>query len=125
MESWRVAGRFALTLTLLSQTISAHAAGALAVGRCDRLGYATGYASLTAARAHALEQCAREGDQTCEVVVTIRGMCAAFAISGTCGARGWAYAPLRATAEQLALNWCIREGGTECTVQRWICDGGR
>jgi Domain of unknown function (DUF4189) len=117
-------GIIGIALALLSETTPVEAAGALAVGQCSRIGYTYGYPSVAAAQASALARCASNGDQTCRVMVTIRGACAAFAISGSCGARGWAYAPSRGLAEQLAINWCIREGGTECAVQQWICDGG-
>jgi hypothetical protein len=116
-------GTAGIVLTLILP-MTAQAAGALAVGRCNRHGYTYGYASMAAAGVEALARCASNGDQTCHVVVAIRGACAAFAVSGTCGPRGWAYAPSRGAAEQLAINLCIREGGTECTVQRWLCDGG-
>jgi hypothetical protein len=125
MNRLGVTGRcIALASILLLEPASADAAGAIAIGQCGRLGYTYGYPSMAAAQAQALARCTNDGDQTCHVVVSIRGTCAAFAISGSCGASGWASAASRGVAQQLAINWCIREGGTECAVTRWICDGG-
>ncbi|MGP0089019.1 MAG: DUF4189 domain-containing protein [Xanthobacteraceae bacterium] len=114
----------ALAGMLLAEVPAATADGALAVGKCDRYGYTFDYRSMPAARAAAIANCASTGDRTCEVVVTIRGACAAFVVSGECGARGWAYAPSRGAAERLAINLCVRYGGTNCTIRRWVCDGG-
>lgn len=114
----------ALAAMLLAEVPAATADGALAVGKCDRNGYTFGYRSMAVARADAVANCASTGDRTCEIVVTIRGVCGAFAVSGECGARGWAYAPSRGAAERLAINLCVRYGGTNCTIRRWVCDGG-
>jgi hypothetical protein len=68
-------------------------------------------------------RCRENGDESCKVVVTVRGLCGAVAISGNCEARGWAYAGSRGEAEQLALNECSSRGGRGCTIHRWVCDG--
>jgi hypothetical protein len=108
--------------TFLAAT--ARADGAIAVGRCDSYGYASGYASVGSARDRALAKCASHGDHSCQVIVNLSGACGAFAVSGLCGARGWAFAPTRDRAEYLALDYCARYGGHHCRVRMWVCDGG-
>jgi PDZ domain-containing protein/uncharacterized protein DUF4189 len=99
--------------------------GSLAVGICDRLGFATGYDDVEKARASAIDACAGNGDKSCRIVLDIQGDCAAFAVSGPCGARGWAKAATRAQAEAEAVTRCSLRGGQNCTVKRSICDGDR
>jgi hypothetical protein len=103
---------------------AAQAAGALAIGRCDRNGWSYGYGSMSEARGQAVMHCAENGDSSCHVVYSFVGQCAAFAVSGSCGARGWARASDRGTAEQLAIEACVNYGGNNCTIRRWVCDGG-
>lgn len=105
---------------------AAEAAGAMAIGRCDRVGYSYNYPTQGAAERRALSECRANGDRTCEVVVTIHGSCGAFAVSGAggCSARGWAYAPTRARAETIALGQCRKFGGANCRVKAWVCDSG-
>jgi hypothetical protein len=97
--------------------------GAVAVGACDRLGYASGYNNLAQARASALKTCTSNGDKSCRIILSIQGDCAAFAVSGPCGARGWANAAARAQAEETAIARCSLRGGRSCTIRRSICDG--
>jgi len=97
-------------------------AGAIAIGECDRHGYTVNFYGLDAARNTALKYCASNGDHSCEVVVTVRHACGAFAVDGHCKARGWAYAGSRYEAEKLALHHCHKHGGHDCAVRRWICD---
>jgi hypothetical protein len=111
-------------LITLVQPTAAPAAGAIAVGRCGHNGWATGYGSMRAARTNALAQCSANGD-ACSIIVTVRGACGALAVASNCGARGWAYAPTRAGAEQLALDECGNRGGNGCSIVRWVCDSGR
>jgi hypothetical protein len=101
---------------------AAEAAGAIAIGDCDGHGFAYNHRSYGAARAAALAECRAAGNNNCQVVVVFRNACGAFAIGGQCGARGWAYAGSRRQAERLALNECIKHGGTSCYVRRWVCD---
>lgn len=103
---------------------SAHAAGALAIGKCDRHGWTYGQPTVAAAIQLAVAQCASKGDTSCHVVSTVVGNCAALAVSGTCGPRGWATARNRPAAMGVAINSCASFGGTNCTVRRWVCDGG-
>lgn len=108
---------------LIADQTPARAAGALAVGHCDRYGDAYGYDSESGARARALAQCRSNGDDNCEIVVTLHRACGAFAVSG-CDARGWAYAGSRGEAESIALAQCRKYGGEDCAIQAWVCDGG-
>ncbi len=109
---------------MLSAGPVAQAAGALVIGKCDRNGWSYGYGSESEARERAVAQCAKEGDTTCHVVYSIEGACAAFAVSGSCGARGWARAASREAAEEAATEACESYGGHNCTIRRWVCDGG-
>ena len=106
---------------------AAEAAGAIAIGKCDRVGYSYNYPSRGAAERRALSECRARGDGSCQVVVNVSGACGAFAVSGQggCGARGWAYAGTRARAETIALNQCRKYGGRNCHVKAWVCDGGQ
>jgi hypothetical protein len=110
-------------LITLVEPPAASAAGAIALGRCTRIGWSNNFGSRSGARAEALSRCRENGDGSCKVVVTVRGLCGAVAISGNCEARGWAYAGSRGEAEQLALNECSSRGGRGCTIHRWVCDG--
>jgi hypothetical protein len=98
----------------------ATAGGAIAVGKCDRIGWSYG-SNLDTARYRALWECSRNGDSTCRIVTTTVDACAAIAVSGDCGSRGWATAGSRARAEQMALNECWKFGGRDCSVRRWVC----
>jgi hypothetical protein len=104
----------------------AGAAGAIAIGKCDRVGYSYDYPSQRAAERRALSECRARGDRSCQVVVTIHQSCGAVAVSGPggCSARGWAYAGTRARAENIALGQCRKYGGRNCHVKAWVCDSG-
>lgn len=106
--------------------ISAKAAGAIAIGQCNRVGYSYNVASASGASARALTECRAKGDRSCHVVVTLSRTCGAFAVAGLggCKARGWAYAGSRAAAENLAMANCRKYGGTNCHIQAYVCDGG-
>jgi hypothetical protein len=108
---------------LLSAGAAAQAAGALAIGQCDRNGWSYGYGSVAEATSQAVMHCAEQGDSSCHVVYALEGECAAFAVSGNCGARGWAKAGSRGAAEEAAIEACQSYGGTDCGIRRWVCDG--
>ncbi|HLL28796.1 MAG TPA: DUF4189 domain-containing protein [Xanthobacteraceae bacterium] len=97
---------------------------AIALGQCDRYGYAYGYSTMGEAKAEALAQCAKEGDRTCQIIVTVHRGCGALAVSANCGSKGWAYAPTRRYAELRAIKECVGHGGVDCTIRRWVCDRG-
>jgi hypothetical protein len=113
-----------LSIIGMTSVSAAKADGALAIGKCDRWGYSYGYSNREEAEDRALSECSSDGDTSCQVVVRFSGNCAAFAVSGECGARGWSYAPSREQAERLALRECERYGGDECEIKAWVCDGG-
>jgi hypothetical protein len=112
----------ALAAVFLAGIPSAMANSAIALGQCDRIGYAYGYGSLGEAKAAALNECAIKGDTSCEIVVEVHFGCGAVAVSANCGSRGWAYAHSRGEAEYLAVKECIKHGGINCTTRRWVCD---
>ena len=119
----RLAFLSAVTGVVFCAASVAHAAGALAVGKCDRYGWSYGKGSYGSARAAALSYCAQSGDTTCHVVATISGACAAFAVDGECGPQGWATGSSRDVAERAAIEACAAYGGENCTIRRWVCDG--
>jgi len=114
----------AIFAILAASDLAAQAAGAIAIGRCDRVGYSFDQPSPGAAAGRALAECRSNGDRTCSVVVRMQRVCGAFAVSGRggCGARGWAYGGSRALAEDIALGECRRHGGRDCRIQVWVCD---
>ena len=111
---------------MLGAVASAGAAGAIAVGSCDRSGYSYDHGNAALARTRALAECAKNGDRSCRIVVNTRRNCGAFAVDETnrCGARGWGLAPSRRRAEVIALAQCASYGGRNCVVRTWTCDGG-
>ncbi|MBO9664873.1 DUF4189 domain-containing protein [Dokdonella sp.] len=115
LASWLMA---AATATAAS---TAWGVGALAVGSCGAYGTSYGHDYVDGARRSALRRC---GDYDCDVVLTIRNECAAFAnsVDDSCGPRGWAYAQSRREAENLAMDFCYRYGGDRCRVRAWVCD---
>ena len=121
-----ICSALALSGLALLTDIKVEAAGAIAIGKCNRVGYSYDYPSQGAAERRALSECRANGDRTCQVVVTIHRSCGAFAVSGPggCSARGWSYAETRARAENIALGQCRKYGGSSCRVQAWVCDAG-
>jgi hypothetical protein len=114
----------ALCAFMAASDITAQAAGAIAIGKCDRNGYSYGVGSPAGAARRAIAECMSNGDATCHVVVTLNGVCGAFAVAGPggCSARGWAYAGSRGAAENIALANCLKYGGGNCRIQAWVCD---
>jgi hypothetical protein len=106
---------------LASAGVTAQAAGALAIGTCNGDGWSYRWPTIAKAESVAMANCTAKGDK-CQVVVTMIRECGAFAISGTCGARGWAVARSRASAESAALAQCRSYGGTACALRAWVCD---
>jgi len=114
----------AVLAALAATDITAHAAGAIAIGRCDRAGYSFDQPTPGIAASRALAQCRNYGDRSCSVVVRMQRVCGAIAVSGRggCGARGWAFGGSRALAEGIALGECRRHGGRDCRIELWVCD---
>jgi len=106
---------------------AAEAAGAIAVGKCSRFGWSNNYKDLNDARTRALTECAKRGDSTCEIVVTLRQSCGAFAVDeqDRCGARGWGESGTREEAERIARSYCHQRGGKDCKIKHWLCDTKR
>ncbi len=97
----------------------AHAAGALAIGKCGAYGQAFDYAAEEGAKTAARKQC--KGDCT---LVTMKRACAALSLDMTnpCGAHGYAIAPHIAGAQNNAMRKCYDFGGKECVIRAWACD---
>ena len=98
---------------------SAHAAGALAFGKCGAYGQAFDYPAEQGARAAALKQC--KGECT---AVTMKRACAALSLdmAKPCGAHGYAVAPRISSALNAAMKKCYDFGGKECVIRAWACD---
>lgn len=110
-------------IVLTCTAAPALAAGAIAVGECDRAGWSRNYETESGARQRALSECRANGDRTCVIRVEVPdNACGAFAVSGSCGARGWAYAQSERRAVELALQACRDYGGTNCRVTIRFCD---
>ncbi len=114
--------RLALFLPFaLAATMSpAGAAGALAYGKCGAYGQAFDFAVPERAREAALKRC--KGDCT---AVPIAKACAALSVdmANPCGSHGYAVAPTISTAQNGALKECYRQGGKDCIIRAWTCDG--
>ncbi len=106
----------------LASSSGALAAGALAIDACGAYGEAHDFPNVAAARASALRECRGKG---CRVVATLNGNCAAFAIDGRnpCGARGYASGPHLGRAQNAALRACYSNGGRDCLIRTFVCDG--
>jgi hypothetical protein len=122
----RVATRAGVAGILLLAGISgigvAEAAGALAVGHCGAYGYAYDFRAADRARAAALKKCSGPG---CKVVVAMKRNCAAMAIDlkDACGAYGFASASRLGPAQNTALQQCYENGGKDCVIRAFVCDG--
>jgi hypothetical protein len=115
---WRAVIVMAVLVLPLHHT---HAGGAIAIGPCAAFGYAFDYPDIAEAQAVALAKCSQD---SCEVAVTLKRACGAFAIDGTnaCGAYGYAAAPSLGDAQNTALRKCHDFGGRECVIRTWACD---
>ena len=100
---------------------SARGAGALAIGACGAYGLSYDYAETRAASTAAMGQCSGE----CKLAAEMRNTCAALAIDGhnACGAFGYAAGPRLGEAQNTALLFCYRNGGKDCVIRAWVCDG--
>ncbi len=117
-----------VTLLLASVTVMlvavtrARAAGALAIGACGAYGEAHDFRSAKEARASAQSKCK---GKACRVVATIKRGCAAFAVDfvNPCGGHGWGKAQALGNAQNVALRSCYKDGGKECVIRTFFCDG--
>ncbi|MEJ2377806.1 MAG: DUF4189 domain-containing protein [Pseudolabrys sp.] len=111
------------TLALMVVTLNtAHAAGALAIGDCGAFGEAFDFSRVMQARQHALAKCT---GRACRVVTVVKGGCAALAVdvNNGCGAHGWGKAGKPGPAQNVALKSCYKDGGKECVIRTFSCDG--
>jgi hypothetical protein len=109
---------------LLASAAMAEAAGALAVGACEGMGYVINFINQQEAGVAAMTICSQTGDKTCAVRLTIQGSCFALALDPAhpCGARGWAYADSADEANSLAVAACVKNNGDNCTPKISVCD---
>lgn len=109
-------------LLLFPAVTPVKAAGALAIGACGAYGQAYDFPTIASARASALRQCR---GSSCRVVAVLRRTCAAFAVDGAnpCGAHGFGRAAKLGAAQNDALRGCYKDGGRECVIRTFVCDG--
>ncbi len=122
MSFLKILGAAALAVAMMTQ--DAHAAGALAIGQCGAFGYSFDYDNQGSAKRNALGRCK---GRDCKVVANFTRMCAAFAVDGAnmCGSFGWATRPggKLAVAQNEALRQCYANGGRNCMIRAFVCDG--
>ncbi|WP_425328467.1 DUF4189 domain-containing protein [Rhodopseudomonas palustris] len=104
---------------LATAIVPAHAAGAMAVGKCGAYGQAFDYAAEAAAIDAARKKCS--GDCT---TITMRRACAALAIDmlNPCGAHGYAVEAKISSSLNEATRKCYEFGGKQCVIRAWACD---
>ena len=115
--------RVALAGAIAASSISlAQAAGALAIGACGAYGFAYDYARADAAGTDAVRKCSGTG---CRVVAHMKRNCAAFAVDmrDVCGSYGYAAASRLGPAQNTALRQCYSNGGKDCVIRAFVCDG--
>jgi hypothetical protein len=110
---------FSIAVTGVRYITEAHAAGAIAVGKCGAYGQAFDYGHEHEARAAAQKQC--KGDCT---TVTMKHACAAMSVdlANPCGAYGYAVKPKISASLNAATRECYKYGGKECVIRAWACD---
>jgi hypothetical protein len=127
----------AIAISFLPRFAMAEGALAISIVTDVRKGFAaatsSNFKTFEEAEKDALQACREEKTapevvkRLCKVILTYRDQCAAIAIdpaAGTPGA-GWAIAPTKAEAENIALAACERTAGTnrrgkcEVTAIRW------
>jgi hypothetical protein len=121
MRFARLMACFGALALLMCGVARTDAAGALATGQCGAYGYAFDDASMPSAERRAMSEC--KGN-ACQVRVTVRRACAAFAIDGVnaCGPHGWATAKTLGRAQNAASKHCAQFGGRNCMIRAWMCD---
>jgi len=125
MLFWRVTAAAILLAAICCGSVSAFAAGALAIDsfRGSKFGYAIDRPNADVAKSDALTQCG----PGCTVVVTFENTCAAFAAdqSKDSGSNGWGYGATKEQSQATALRYCAQYGGISCQVRVWACESVR
>ena len=101
---------------------AAPAAGALAIGTCGSYGQTFDFKTTANAQRSAMERCKQDG---CRIVATLYKTCAALAVDAAnpCGAHGSGKASRLGAAQNDALRACYRDGGKDCVIRTFVCDG--
>jgi hypothetical protein len=115
----RVIAGLVVSWLIVGSSMSAKAAGALAIGQCGAYGHAFDYGDARSAMDAAKRQC--KGQCT---TVTMKRACAAFSVdmANPCGAHGYAVAARISSAQNAAMRNCYKFGGKECVIRTWACD---
>ncbi len=90
--------------------------------RGQKWGWAIDYPSI----GHAMERAKRECGENCDLVLSFRSGCGAWAADQTeySTAHGWGHAETRERAEELANSYCRKYGGptARCLTRVWGCN---
>lgn len=96
--------------------------GALAIDGNQGRAYGASYnhPSMAAAREAALRECGRG----CYIVREFSSGCAAYAADQSAGSTvyGWGTATTGVNAQNIAMDYCRRQGGSRCVVRAWGCN---
>ena len=93
--------------------------GAIAYSAKDKgFGFSTGWNDLEKAKKVAMENCSKHGAE-CKLWAWYDHSCGAIAQDGKVVT--WGTAPLRANAEQRALEECKKAGGKQCAIEVSQC----
>ena len=111
-----------VAVALLGASVSARAAGALAIdsNQGPAYGFSYDYADMRDAERRAMNECGRN----CRVVLRFQTGCGAYAADQRRGSTiyGWGTSPSRDGAQNRALDECGRAGGQQCIVRVWGCN---
>ncbi|MCC5866679.1 MAG: DUF4189 domain-containing protein [Wenzhouxiangella sp.] len=98
------------------------AMGALAID--GNQGRAFGFSYNQPDRATARDVALRECGRGCYVVRDFSSGCAAYAADQSSGSTiyGWGTATTSVSAQNVAMDYCRRHGGSRCVVRAWACN---
>jgi hypothetical protein len=112
----------ALSTMILLFSAGVSAAGALAIdsNQGDQYGFAFDYATIGEAESRAISECG----SNCSIVQTFEAGCAAYAADQTplSTIYGWATSDSSGDAQNIALQYCSSQGGSQCIVRAWGCN---
>lgn len=110
-----------LSCALLSTWVNASGALAIDSNQGSQYGFAYNYATIDEASQRALSECG----SGCGIVETFEQGCAAYAADQADGSTvyGWGTASDGGTAQSYALQYCQSNGGSQCIVRSWGCNG--
>lgn len=92
----------------------------------DQYGWAIQYDSQSEADERALQECEKNGGDSCQVVLRFIGGCGAYVVErGNGSLYGWGTAETRGAAESRAMSEARAVGGKDLVTRVWGCNGGK